>query len=245
MSSTPARARSAPSRLPGYGPMRSVAEPSGADWPSSRSVATYAIQRKSVPSRTPSGRPSRSGAGRPPATGLVEAARSGRRQRTVAERRLARRRSVGPKRDGVGAVSRRAASLARATAAKASPPTAVRASGDRAPSMSRRRRSGRPAPEAARDAEAAEQAGRGEGEEPRIGRLGRRQERPRPEGQELVDDADDRRHEAEERHDPEPDHRREGAGAARDRRPDDSGHGDRDRGSTVSPTSRSSGPPGR
>ena len=87
----------------------------------------------------------------------------------------------------------------------------------------------RPALEPPRDPEAAEQARGEQREQPWIGRLERRQKRPRTERQELVDDAGDRRHEAEQGQDPEPDDGREGDVAACDRRPDHTGQGDPDR----------------
>ena len=80
------------------------------------------------------------------------------------------------------------------------------------------------------DAEAAEQARREERDQPRIGGLERRQQRPRPECDELGDDARDRRHEAQQGEDAEPDDHREGEVATGDRRPDHAGEGDGDRG---------------
>ena len=65
--------------------------------------------------------------------------------------------------------------------------------------------------------------------EPRVGGLERGQQGLRPEGEQLGHDAGDRRDQAEQREDPEPDDRREGDVAARDRRPDRAGQRDGDR----------------
>ena len=95
------------------------------------------------------------------------------------------------------------------------------------PPSSRWRRSARRAAESPGDPEAAEQARRQQREQPRIGRLDRWQERPRPERQQLGHDARDRRHEAQQR-----DRSRattmtgNALFAARDRRPDRAGERD-------------------
>ena len=68
--------------------------------------------------------------------------------------------------------------------------------------------------------ETAEEAGRGEREEPGVGRLERRQQGLGPHGLELLDQPDDRWQEEEDGADPEPDHRGERPATARDRRPD-------------------------
>ena len=134
---------------------------------------------------------------------------------------------VGPNRDAAVGWSRSAMSLATAAAPNAAPDspvatTAIADAGQHPPAPDRR-----PALQPPGDPEAAEQAGREQRDQPRIDGLDRRQERLRAEGRQLRDDPGDRRDQAEQADEPEPDDRRERDVAAGDRRPDDAGEGDR------------------
>ena len=89
--------------------------------------------------------------------------------------------------------------------------TAVTTQRDADPGQQPPAAQGRPALEPPGDPEAAEQARREQRQQPRVDGLERGQERPRPEREQLGHDAGDRRDEAQQGQDAEPDDRREGA----------------------------------
>ena len=187
----------------------------------------YASAKSSPRSRT-GPRPYRS---RSAVTDSRDAAAWIRRQRSIAQRRLVARSSVRT------AMRRRSCQERRhvgvATAQRERITDVPRSDGDAGDETTPA--DGRTTLDPPGDADPREQAGRREGDEPRIAGLDGREEGLGAKRLQLVDDADDRRDEEEERGDAQPDDRGEGAIAARDRRPRDAAKGDDDR-RAVRPT---------
>ena len=95
------------------------------------------------------------------------------------------------------------------------------------------------------DAQAGEQAGREQREEPRVRRLERGQQGLRPAALELGDEAGDATGQEQDRGQRQPGRGRERAVAARDGRPGDATIATRIGPAAARPTRRSTGPPGR
>ncbi len=137
---------------------------------------------------------------------------------------------VGPKRDalGVAPLSRRAISLAMATAANVAADDGRQERADDHPGHQAAGPDGQVAGHAPGHAEAGEQAGPGEGHGPWVGGLDRGHQGLRAEGQDLVEDATDGWQQQEQADGPEGDHERERGAATGDRRPAHRGQADGD-----------------
>ena len=172
-------------------------------------------------------------ADRPEVDGRNEVERQARgpagSQRCVAQRRL----DVADRRSEPRRLGRRVAQghvVADGDSGEQEPRHGGRDERDADPGQQASPPNGRPALQSAGDPEPAEEAGGEERDQPRVDGLERRQERPRPECEQLGHHAGDRWHEAQEGQDAEGHDRRERHGTPRDGRPDRTGQGDRDRG---------------